>query len=147
MHPLSKLKPPAGAKKAPKRVGRGQASGTGQTAGRGTKGQRSRSGRATKPGFEGGQMPLQRRLPKRGFTNIFRKEYTLIQIRDLARFDPDTVVDLKALCDAGMVKSIKHGIKVLGTGEIDRPLTVKAQKFSKSARQKIEAAGGKAEVV
>lgn len=143
---LSELKPSTRFRKRRKRVGRGQGSGCGQTAGRGTKGQRSRSGGGVPPGFEGGQMPLKRRLPKRGFTNIFKKRYALVNIRDLNRFEEGAVVDDQALIDCGLVKGVYDGIKVLGDGEINHPLILKVCKFSKTAREKIEAAGGKIEV-
>ena len=147
MNPLSRLKPPAGAVKNKKRIGRGEGSGQGRTAGKGNKGQRARSGGTKTPWFEGGQMPLQRRLPKRGFHNIHRLEYTLVQIRDLNGFDPNSVVNAESLREAGVIRSAKDGLKVLGMGEIAKPLTVQAQKFSQSAKEKIEAAGGKAEVI
>ena len=144
---LSNLKPAIGSTKSRKRIGRGQGSGTGKTAGKGHKGQKARSGGSIKPGFEGGQMPLQRRLPKRGFTPLTRKEYALVNLRDLAQFEPDSVVDLEALSASGLVGQVKDGIKVLGDGELGHALTVKAHKFSKSAVAKIEAAGGKVEVL
>jgi len=144
---LSNLKPAIGSTKNRKRIGRGQGSGTGKTAGKGHKGQKARSGGSIKPGFEGGQMPLQRRLPKRGFTPLTRKEYALVNLRDLAQFEPDSVVDLEALSASGLVGQVKDGIKVLGDGELGHALTVKAHKFSKSAVAKIEAAGGKVEVL
>lgn len=148
MNELSNLKPPKGAKKNPKRVGRGEASGVGKTSGRGHKGLGSRSGGNVPPEYEGGQMPLIRRIPKRGFTNLFRKEYTLVSLRQLASFDAGAEVDLKAMKEAGLFKSVANGgIKVLANGELDKALTVKAHKFSKAAREKIEAAGGKAEVI
>ena len=144
---LDELKPPRGAKKKGKRVGRGPGSGRGTTAGRGTKGQRSRSGGGVPPGFEGGQMPLQRRLPKRGFHNPFRKVFAEINVRDLERFAPDSVVDEELLRQSGLVKGKFSGVKLLGSGEIDKPLTVKVNRCSAGARQKIEAAGGKVEAV
>ena len=144
---LSELKPSSRLNKRKKRVGRGQGSGHGQTACSGSKGQRSRSGRSTPPGFEGGQMPLKRRLPKRGFTNIFKKKYVLINIRDLSVFEEGTVVDDRALIECGLIKGSYDGIKVLGDGEISYPLIVKVHKYSKSAKDKIEAVGGKTEVV
>ncbi len=142
---LSSLKPPKGARKKRKRVGRGAGSGHGKTSCRGHKGQNSRSGGGTPPGFEGGQMPLQRRLPKRGFTNIFKKRYSLINVKDLCRFDRDSLVDPAALIKSGLVKKVYDGIKVLGNGEIDRPIVLKVHKWSKSAQDKIVAAGGKVE--
>lgn len=142
---LSNLKPPAGAVKKGKRLGRGPGSGRGKTSGRGHKGQKSRSGASINPAFEGGQMPLQRRLPKRGFTNIFKKEFALIKIADLARFEAGTVVDPKLLVEAGMVRQLKDGIKILSDGDLAVALTVKAHKFSKAAMKKITDAGGTVE--
>ncbi|UCG20072.1 MAG: 50S ribosomal protein L15 [Deltaproteobacteria bacterium] len=144
---LDELKPPRGAKKKGRRVGRGPGSGRGTTAGRGTKGQKSRSGGGVPPGFEGGQMPLQRRLPKRGFHNPFRKVFAEVNVRDLEVFAPDSVVDEELLRQRGLVKGQFAGVKLLGSGEIDRPLTVKVDRCSAGARQKIEAAGGKVEAV
>jgi large subunit ribosomal protein L15 len=140
---LSKLKPKKGARHAKKRVGRGPGSGHGKTAGRGEKGQKSRSGYSRMTGFEGGQMPLHRRLPKRGFTNIFKKEHVVVNVSDLERFDNGMTVDEGALRKAGLVKGqTPHGIKVLGDGKLSKKLTVQAAKFSASARKQIEAAGG-----
>jgi large subunit ribosomal protein L15 len=144
---LGQLKPPPGARKRPQRVGRGPGSGQGKTAGKGHKGQKSRSGAHISPGFEGGQMPLQRRLPKRGFRNIFKKRFALVHIRDLNRFSEGEVVDFEALLKAGLVKKLYDGVKILGDGELKVPLTVRAHKFSESARKKIEAASGKVEMV
>lgn len=147
---LHELRPNVGGgSKARKRVGRGIGSGLGKTSGRGHKGQNARSGGGVRPGFEGGQLPLFRRLPKRGFTNIFAKEYAIINIEDLNVFEDDTVVTPELLFEAGLVKKGKavDGIKVLGNGEITKKLTVKAHKFSKSATEKIEAVGGKVEVI
>ncbi len=144
---LSELQPSPGSKHKKKRVGRGPGSGHGKTAARGSKGQNSRAGGGTKPGFEGGQMPLTRRIPKRGFTNIFRKPWEIINLRDLKRFAPDTVVDAAALSHAGLVNPKSRRIKLLGQGEITVPLTVKVQAVSAQARERIEAAGGKVEVV
>ena len=144
---IHELHKPEGSTKAPKRVGRGQGTGQGTTAGRGMNGQNSRSGGGVRLGFEGGQMPLYRRLPKRGFTNHWAKEYTEINVKDLNRFENDTVVDLELLLQSGLVKQVKDGVKVLGNGELEKKLTVKAEKFSKSAAEKIEKAGGKAEVI
>ena len=144
---LHELTAVAGATKAPKRKGRGTATGQGKTAGRGMNGQNSRSGGGTRLGFEGGQMPLYRRLPKRGFTNIWGSVYTIINVDDLNKFDADTVVTPELLREAGLVKQVKDGIKVLGEGTLEKKLSVKAHKFSKSAIEKIEAAGGKAEVI
>jgi large subunit ribosomal protein L15 len=144
---LNELSPAPGSRKSPKRLGRGVGSGTGKTAGRGTKGYNSRSGGGVRPGYEGGQMPLQRRVPKRGFTNIFRKKIAVINIRDLSRFETGSVVDEKALVDAGLIKGRRDGIKLLGQGQVGYPLEVKVNHISKSAREKIEAAGGKVEVL
>lgn len=145
---LHELSPAEGSKKAVKRIGRGPASGQGKTAGKGQKGQKSRSGYSRRPGFEGGQMPLQRRLPKRGFNNIFAKEYTIVNIADLEkRFEDGAVVDAQSLIECGLVKKTLDGIKVLGRGEITKALTVKAEKISEAAKAKIEAAGGKVEVL
>ena len=144
---LHELSPAKGSRKAPKRLGRGVASGTGKTAGRGTKGFNSRSGGGIRPGYEGGQMPLHRRLPKRGFTNIFKKNIAVINIRDLVRFDKGTVVDTEVLVQAGLVKGKRDGVKLLGQGEIKYALNVRVNQISKSAREKVEAAGGKVEVL
>ena len=144
---LNELSPAKGSRKAPKRLGRGVGSGTGKTAGRGTKGYNSRSGGGVRPGYEGGQMPLQRRLPKRGFTNIFKKNIAIINVRDLARFENGSVIDADALIQAGLVKGKRDGIKLLGHGEIQFAVDVKVNQISKSAREKIEAAGGKVEVI
>ena len=144
---LSNLKPAKGSQKARKRVGRGPGSGHGKTSCRGHKGQNSRSGGGAPLGFEGGQMPLTRRLPKRGFTNIFKKRYALINITDLAIFDKDSIVDEVALVEKGLVSKVYDGIKLLGTGEIDKPITLKVHKWSKAAMDKIVAAGGKIEEV
>lgn len=144
---LHELKPAKGANKARKRLGRGVASGTGKTAGRGTKGHNSRSGGGVRPGYEGGQMPLHRRLPKRGFTNIFKKQVAVINIADLARFEAGEVVDETALVRSGLVKGRRDGIKLLGQGEISIALTVKINAVSRSAKAKIEAAGGSVEEI
>ena len=144
---LHELSPAKASRKSKKRLGRGVGSGWGKTAGRGTKGCKSRSGGNIRPGYEGGQMPLQRRLPKRGFTNIFAKRYAIVNIHDLVRFDKNTVVDEAALVAAGLVKGRRDGVKLLGNGEIQHALEVKVNLISKSAREKIEAAGGKVEVV
>ena len=144
---LNELSPARGSRKTPRRLGRGVGSGRGKTAGRGTKGYNSRSGGGVRPGYEGGQMPLHRRLPKRGFANIFGKNIAVINIRDLARFDKGTVVDEVALVEAGLVKGKRDGIKLLGQGEIKHSLDVKVDLVSKSAREKIEAVGGKVEVI
>ena len=139
---LSNLKPKKGARHAKKRVGRGPGSGHGKTAARGEKGQKSRSGFSRMRGFEGGQMPLHRRLPKRGFTNIFKKDYAVVNLADLERFDNGATVDEAALRHAGLVKGQNDGIKVLGNGKLSKKLTVSATKFSATAKQAIEAAGG-----
>lgn len=144
---LSNLKPQKGATKTRKRVARGEGGKGGKTAGRGHKGQNSRSGGKVRPGFEGGQMPLARRLPKRGFTNHFRKKYSIINLKDLKRLEQNGVVDTVALIKEKKINAAKDGVKVLGIGEISKAFTVKAQKFSKSAQEKIEAGGGKVEVV
>ena len=144
---IHELKKPEGSTKAPKRIGRGQGTGQGTTAGRGMNGQNSRSGGGVRLGFEGGQMPLYRRLPKRGFNNKWAKEYAEINVKDLDRFEDGSVVDLGVLLAAGLVGKQLDGLKVLGNGELTKKLTVKAEKFSKSAVEKIEKAGGKAEVI
>ncbi len=145
---LHELSPAAGSTKERKRIGRGAGSGQGKTAGKGHKGQKARAGRGMRAGFEGGQMPLQRRLPKRGFNNIFRKEIVAVNVADLnARFEDGAVVDVESLMQAGLVKNSFDGIKILGNGELTKKLTVKADAFSESAKQKIEAAGGNAEVI
>lgn len=143
---LHELSPAEGANKAAKRKGRGHGSGNGKTAGYGHKGQKARSG-AKKAGFEGGQLPLQRRLPKRGFVNIFATEYANVKISDLERFENGSVVDTKALLDAGIIKKPLDGVKVLGNGELTKQLTVQLAAFTASAKEKIEKAGGKAEVI
>jgi large subunit ribosomal protein L15 len=144
---LHELKPAKGSIKARKRLGRGVGSGTGKTAGRGTKGHNSRSGGGVRPGYEGGQMPLHRRLPKSGFTNIFKKQMAVINIRDLERFDAGDVVDEAALVKTGLVKGRRDGIKLLGQGEINNALTVKINAISRSAKEKIEAVGGSVEEI
>ena len=144
---LNELSPAKGSRKEPKRVGRGVGSGSGKTAGRGTKGFNSRSGGGVRPGYEGGQMPMQRRLPKRGFTNIFKKRIAVINIRDLAKFDKGAVVDTDELVKAGLIKGKRDGVKLLGHGEIKYSLDVRVNQISKGAREKIEAAGGKVEVL
>ena len=144
---LHELRAVPGATKAPKRKGRGTATGQGKTAGRGMNGQKSRSGGGVRPGFEGGQMPLYRRIPKRGFTNIWGTEYTTVNVSDLNRFEAGTEVTPELLKAESMTKQVKDGIKILGGGELEKSLTVKAHKFSKSAVEKIESAGGKAEVI
>jgi len=144
---LSELSPAPGAKHKKKRVGRGPGSGWGKTAARGSKGQNSRAGGGVRPGFEGGQMPLTRRIPKRGFTNIFKKNFTIVNLRDLSAFAADTVVDDEALRRAGLVKGQPAPVKLLGQGEVTVALTVRVQAVSAQARARIEAAGGRVEVV
>ena len=144
---LNELSPAAGSVKEAYRKGRGHGSGNGKTAGRGHKGQKARSGGGTRIGFEGGQMPLARRIPKRGFHNIFAKPLTSVNVAVLDKFEDGAVVDAQALLDAGIISKCKYGVKFLGNGEVSKKLTVKAAAFSETAKQKIEAAGGKAEVV
>ena len=144
---LHELSPAEGSTKESKRIGRGHGSGQGKTAGKGHKGQNARSGGGVRPGFEGGQMPLTRRLPKRGFNNIFATKYAAINVSDLNVFEDGAVVDEAAIVAAGLVKKTLDGIKILGNGELEKKLTVNAKAFSASAKQKIEAAGGKAEVM
>ncbi len=145
---LHELSPADGSRKAVKRVGRGPASGQGKTAGKGHKGQKARAGRGMRPGFEGGQMPLQRRLPKRGFVNIFGKEFTVVNLSSLEnKFEDGAVIDIEALKAAGLVTKTLDGVKVLARGELTKKFTVKANAFSDAAKAKIEAAGGKAEVI
>ena len=144
---LEELKPAPGAKKKAKRVGRGPGSGSGKTAGKGHKGQKARSGGVKGAGFEGGQMPLQRRIPKRGFTNIFRKEYSVVNLQDLEAMAGNDPITPEMLMQKGLIKDMKTGVKVLGMGELKAKLTVRAHKFSKSAVEKIQAAGGKVEVI
>jgi large subunit ribosomal protein L15 len=144
---LNDLSPMKGSSKRKKRVGRGPGSGHGKTSCRGHKGQKARAGVKILPGFEGGQMPFRRRLPKRGFTNVFKKEYELINISDLKKFEPDTVLDINALKDAGLIRGKKYGVKLLGDGDISCPLAIKIHKVSRKAREKVEAAGGKVELI
>ena len=144
---LHELRPAEGSVKAPKRKGRGPGSGLGKTAGRGHKGQKARSGGGVRPGFEGGQMPLIRRIPKRGFTNIFAKVYSEVNVKDLEVFEAGTVVTPELLKEKGIIRKLNDGVKILGNGELTKSLTVKAHKFSKTAQEKIEAVGGKAEVI
>lgn len=141
---LNELRPPERSTHARKRLGRGTGSGHGGTSGKGHKGQRARSGHKLRSWFEGGQMPLQRRLPVRGFTNIFRKEYAIVNLDRLNNFPDDTVVTPKLLKNAGIIRKMKAGVKILGDGELEKRLTVKAHRFSKSAMDKIEKAGGEA---
>ncbi|WP_314078323.1 50S ribosomal protein L15 [uncultured Granulicatella sp.] len=144
---LHELQPAAGSRKERNRVGRGQGSGNGKTAGRGSKGQKARSGGGVRLGFEGGQTPLFRRLPKRGFQNINRKEYAVVNLETLNRFEDGQEVTAAVLVEAGIVKNEKDGIKVLANGKLERKLTVKANKFSQAAKEAIEAAGGTVEVI
>ena len=143
---LHELMPAEGATKSPKRVGRGHGSGNGKTAGKGHKGQKARAGRGQRPGFEGGQMPLQRRVPKRGFNNIFAKEYSIVNVSALEVFDDGAVVDATALAEKGLIRSATESVKILGNGELTKKRTVNASAFSASAAEKIQKAGGTAEV-
>lgn len=142
---LSNLSPSPGSRKPRKRIGRGPGSGHGKTAGKGHKGAKARSGGGVKMGFEGGQMPLQRRLPKRGFTNVFKTQYAIVNLSDLARFEAGTKIDRQALVEAGLISAKDALVKLLGNGDIDKSLTIAVDKVSKSARQKIEAASGSIE--
>lgn len=145
---LHELQPAAGSVKDVKRIGRGHGSGQGKTAGKGHKGQKARSGGSIRPGFEGGQMPLQRRMPKRGFNNIFALEFATVNVSELEkRFESGAVVDANALIESGALKNAKDGVKILGNGELTKSLTVKAVKFTAAAKEKIEKAGGTAEVI
>ena len=144
---LYELSPAAGSVKDVKRIGRGHGSGNGKTAGKGHKGQNARSGGGVRPGFEGGQMPMTRRIPKRGFNNIFATEYSVVNVSDLDQFVDGTVVDADLLKASGLIKKTNDGVKILGNGELTKNLTVKAAAFSASAKEKIEKAGGKAEVM
>jgi len=144
---LHELQPAAGSVTAPKRLGRGSGSGLGKTSGKGHKGAKARSGGGKRPGFEGGQMPLYRRVPKKGFNNIFRTEYATVNVERLEIFADGDVVTVESLMNAGIIKKTLDGVKILGGGELTKKLTVKADKFTESAKQKIEALGGKAEVI
>ena len=146
---LHELQPAAGSVKDVKRIGRGHGSGQGKTAGKGHKGQKARSGGSIRPGFEGGQMPLQRRIPKRGFNNkVFAKEYATVNVSELEkRFESGAVVDADALIESGAIKKVMDGVKILGNGELSKKITVKAVKFTAAAKEKIEKAGGSAEVI
>ncbi|HWR73822.1 MAG TPA: 50S ribosomal protein L15 [Nitrospirota bacterium] len=144
---LEELKPSKGSRKKAKRVGRGPGSGHGKTSTKGHKGQKARSGGVKGPGFEGGQMPLQRRIPKRGFTNIFRKEYSVVNVADLATLGGKDPITPEVLLEKGLIRNMKDGVKVLGMGDLKAQIVVRAHKFSKSAIDKIQAAGGKAEVI
>ncbi len=143
---LHELHPAAGSTTAPKRLGRGVGSGLGKTSGKGHKGAKARSGGGKRPGFEGGQMPLYRRVPKRGFTNIYRVEYATVNVGRLEIFENGTVVTVEMLKEAGLISKVMAGVKILGNGELTKKLTVEAAKFTDSAKEKIEALGGKAEV-
>lgn len=144
---LNELSPPKGSKTSRKRLGRGSGSGTGKTSGKGHKGQNARSGGGVRPGYEGGQMPIQRRLPKVGFTNIFKKRIAIVNIRDLSRFESGSVVDEAALIRSGIIKGKRDGIKLLSQGDIAFPLTLKVNWASRIAKEKIEKAGGMVEVI
>ena len=144
---LHELKPPVGSKKKRKRIGRGPGSGSGKTAGKGHKGVLARSGRPNMPGFEGGQMPLARRLPKRGFHNHFRVEYDIVNLKDLSRLSEVSEVNPQILREHGIVRKRTRPVKILGVGELSKPLTIEAHKFSESALQKIQQAGGQAKVI
>ena len=144
---LNDLAPEVGQRKARKRVGRGVGAGSGKTAGRGNKGQNARSGGGVRPGYEGGQMPIHRRLPKRGFKNYFKKVFAIVNVGDLNQFEDQTVVDEVALIKSGLVKGARDGIKILGNGDVQVALNLRVNKISASAREKIEAAGGKIEVI
>ena len=144
---LDELKPTEGSRFETKRVGRGIGSGTGKTSGKGHKGQNARSGGGVRPGFEGGQMPLYRRLPKRGFTNIFAKQYVTINVEVLERFEDGTEVTAEVLKEAGIISKVLDGVKILGRGELTKKLNVKVANYTASAKEKIEKVGGKAEVI
>ncbi|MCR5297450.1 MAG: 50S ribosomal protein L15 [Clostridiales bacterium] len=144
---LHELHPAEGSTTAPKRLGRGTGSGLGKTSGKGHKGAKARSGGGKRPGFEGGQMPLYRRVPKRGFTNVFGTEYAVVNVESLEAFEDGAVVNAQALKDARIIRKELDGVKILGSGELTKKLTVQAAKFSASAKEKIEAVGGKAEVI
>lgn len=144
---LHDLSPAKGSRQKRKRVGRGPGSGHGKTASRGHKGQKARSGGGPARGFEGGQMPLQRRLPKRGFTNPFRKEFDVINVEDLMRFEPNANVDVDTLRNRGLIRKKSDGVKLLGRGDMKHPVVIKVDRVSKSAREKVEAAGGKIEII
>jgi large subunit ribosomal protein L15 len=144
---LHELKPSPGSRPTAKRVGRGTGSGSGKTSGRGHKGQKARSGGGVRRGFEGGQMPLFQRLPKRGFKNRFKRVWSIVNLETLNRFEPGTIVTPALLLDSGIVKSLKDGIKILGKGELNKELTVHAHSFSTQAKEKIETAGGRTEVI
>ncbi len=144
---LNELKSPPGANKSIKRVGRGTGSGHGKTSTRGHKGQHARSGSGVRPGFEGGQMPLQRRIPKRGFNNIFKKQYAIVNLKDLNGFEDGTEITPVLLLEEGIIKSVKDGVKILGNGDLDKKLFIQTHKISKQAEEKVLAQGGKVEVI
>ncbi len=144
---LNELKAPPGANKRTKRVGRGPGSGRGKTSTRGHKGQKARSGGGVRPGFEGGQMPLQRRVPKRGFTNIFKKEYAIVNVKDLNVFENDSEITPEVLLETGMISKLLCGVKLLGDGELQKKLTIKVHKVSGQAEEKVKAQGGRVEVI
>ncbi|MBM3252030.1 MAG: 50S ribosomal protein L15 [Candidatus Omnitrophica bacterium] len=144
---LHEIRLPKGANKKPKIVGRGAGSGHGKTSGRGHKGQNARSGRGTRPGFEGGQVPLIRRIPKRGFTSMTRKIFQVVNVNSLQRFKEDTVVTPEVLKEKGLIENARGLVKILGTGELKKPLTIKAHRFSKSALEKVKTSGGKTELI
>jgi len=144
---LNELKAPPGANKRTKRVGRGPGSGHGKTSTRGHKGQKARSGGGVRPGFEGGQMPLQRRVPKRGFTNIFKKEYAIVNVKDLNVFENDSEITPEVLLETGMISKLLCGVKLLGDGELQKKLTIKVHKVSGQAEEKVKAQGGRVEVI
>ena len=144
---LHELSPAPGSVRESKRIGRGHGSGQGKTAGKGHKGQKARAGHGMRPGFEGGQMPLQRRIPKRGFNNIFAKEYVTVNVAALNKFEAGSEVDAAALKEAGIIRKECDGVKILGNGTLEKALTVKVAAYSESAKAKIESAGGKAEVI
>ena len=144
---LHELSPAPGSVRESKRIGRGHGSGQGKTSGKGHKGQKARAGRGVRIGFEGGQMPLQRRIPKRGFNNIFAKEYVTVNVAALNKFEAGAVVDSEALLAAGIIRHVYDGVKILGNGTLEKALTVKVAAYSESAKAKIENAGGKAEVI
>ena len=144
---IHELKSPTALKEKRKRVGRGSGSGHGKTSGRGAKGHNARSGGGKRRGFEGGQMPLKRRLPKRGFTNKFKKQFALVNVKDFERFESNTVVDIALLCEKGLVTKVHDGVNILGKGELTKAITVRAHRFSDSAKEKIEKAGGHVEII
>lgn len=144
---LNELKAPPGTNKRTKRVGRGPGSGHGKTSTRGHKGQKARSGGGVRPGFEGGQMPLQRRVPKRGFTNIFKKEYAIVNVKDLNVFEDGSEITPEVLLEAGMISKVLCGVKLLGDGELQKKLTIKVHKVSGQAEEKVKAQGGRVEVI